>query len=115
MTPSDLLRYKARHAWQAARLLADVHPDDAASRAYYAVFHAAKARLGRDPRHGELGSADVLVAAGLEPGDVPDLIALYEARRASDYSATRRISREEALALLATARRLLQRLRIPLD
>ncbi len=106
---SDILAQKARSAWQAARQVADTHPESAASRAYYAAHHALRWRLGRDlPRgHGGIVSEDVVTQLDLSMEDVRSLTVLYYVRHKADYGDKSRIQNRESRECVERARALL--------
>jgi uncharacterized protein (UPF0332 family) len=94
-------------------LLENAHWDIAASRAYYAAFHAASAALLRRGlafgRHsGVIASVHQhLVKTGVLDGGLGrDLNWLFELRGIGDYGDTRHVPQDEATRALAASRRL---------
>jgi uncharacterized protein (UPF0332 family) len=114
--PSNLaerLLAKAQIKLGAARqLLADGFFEDSASRAYYAMFHAARAaltKIGVNPRTHEGTVSEFgkrLVLEGVFPRDLGRSLAEAKAARETyEYSATAEMGREEAETLLKDAER----------
>lgn len=107
---------RARSSLQAARaLLREGFFDDAASRAYYAAFHAASAVLMADGKtfrkHGGLLAA--VHRDLVRPGAVPVetgrwLTWLYEIRAVGDYGETIHVGEKEARTALERAEQLLR-------
>lgn len=110
---AEKLLAKAEVKLEAARqLLAKGFLEDSASRAYYAMFHAARAVLskrGVNPRTHEGVVSEFgrkLVLEGVFPRDLGRALAEAKAARETyEYSATAEMSREEAEALLRDAER----------
>ncbi len=104
---------KAEETLEAARqLLASGFLEDSASRAYYAMFHAARAALtkaGSNPRTHEGVVSEFgrrLVLEGVFPRDLGRALAEAKAARETyEYSATAEMGGEEAEALLKDAER----------
>lgn len=113
---ADLLR-EARQALRAAELLFEAgHYGDSVTRAYYAMFYAARGLLVPKrvhPRtHGGVLRALGLqyVEAGLLPRDaVADLGRTLEARQRADYGSLTAFSEDQATAILEGARRFVDR------
>lgn len=110
---------RARKALQAAKLLqADSLFEDAVSRAYYAVMHAAKAALLVHDQIAESHAAvrrlfgSVLVQPGRIEKEWASILAREQDRRiAADYNASLSIDEESALQLVADADRFIERIR----
>ena len=94
---------RAGRSLAGARALVEIDPDAAASRAYFAAFHAVSALLGLEGRtfkkHTDV-QASVhrdLVHAGRWPAELGSAFShLNSQRRVGDYGAIGRISSEEA-------------------
>ncbi len=108
---AEKLLAKAEVKLEAARqLLANGFLDDSASRAYYAMLHAARAALtniGVNPRTHEGTVSEFgrrLVLEGVFTRDLGRALAEAKAARETyEYSATAEMGREEAEALLKDA------------
>ena len=92
-----------------------VSPRNAATRAYYAAFHAASALFALEERefskHSAVESAvhRDLVRTGRLPKELGvDYSALFKLRLSSDYDVAEAISREAAEAAIAAAARILE-------
>lgn len=94
---------RATKALSSAKALIEVSPDDAASRAYYAVFHAVSAAFALQNKtfvkHSALRAAvhRELVKTGLWPtelGIIFDMI--WELRDTGDYGGMTHVTEEEA-------------------
>ena len=109
---------RAENAMKSAEVLLPVSPDDAASRAYYAVFHAVSAAfalVGRVfKKHTEVRAAvhrdwvkhgDWTVELGA------DFDAVWELRDLGDYGGMRHVAADDAAATIEAARRILATLR----
>ncbi len=116
---AERLLAKAEMKLEAARqLLANGFLEDSASRAYYAMFHAARAaltKIGVNPRTHEGTVSEFgrrLVLEGVFPRELGRALAEAKAARETyEYSATAEISREEAEALLKDAERFVSEIR----
>jgi uncharacterized protein (UPF0332 family) len=113
---------RARNALKSAELLVNVSADDAASRAYYAAFHAVSAAFAlRDQtfrRHGAVRAAvhREWVKTGIWSVDLgADFDAIWELRDMGDYGGRQHVATEDAVAAVEAARRILDavRLRFP--
>jgi uncharacterized protein (UPF0332 family) len=101
-----------------ARILVDVDSNAAASRAYYAAFHAISALFGHEGRafkkHTEV-LASVhrdLVHAGRWPVELGAAFShLSSQRRIGDYGAIGRVSTEEAIVCIERAEQILEAVR----
>ena len=109
---------RAGNALKSAEVLLDVSADDAASRAYYAVFHAVSAAFAlRDQtfkRHGAVRAAvhREWVKTGIWGVDLgADFDAIWELRDLGDYGGRRHVATEDARAAVAAARRIVDELR----
>ena len=95
----------------AGSLLADGYYRDATSRAYYAMFYAAKAAVLTEGVEANKHSA-VIAAFGrlfAKTGRLPaslhqSLTGAFDARQTADYSVTRDITKEEAERRVAEAK-----------
>ncbi|MBI4601743.1 MAG: HEPN domain-containing protein [Planctomycetes bacterium] len=101
-------------ALQTADLLAADDPDGAASRAYYAAFHAVSALLAQEGRsfakHSAVESAvhRDLVKTGRWPVEAGTAYTwLASLRSKADYGGKSHVTREEALEAVRRARRIL--------
>jgi len=101
---------RARMAMEAARRVVDVDPDSAASRAYYAAFHALTAvfslRGGSFSRHSAIRAAlhqDLVKPGHLDKrwGQVYD--HLMDLRETADYGGLDRVGAEGAWAAIEKA------------
>lgn len=102
---------RAQSSLAAARVLLDAgHPDEAASRAYYAAFYAATAALLREGL--DFGKHSGVIAAvhqrfvktgRLEKSHGRSLNWLFELRSIGDCGETQHVPREEAERALAAA------------
>lgn len=101
---------RARHACEAARVLVPLAPDDSASRAYYAAFHAVSALFALRgmtfTKHAAVRAAvhRELVHSGAwerQVGEAYDL--LWELRHVGDYGGGQHVSRAEAADALHAA------------
>ncbi len=112
MTQEQLaLMQRARGSLSAARLLAGENlADDAASRSYYAMFHAAQALLlGKGLTYAKHGS--VKAAFGqhfVKTGQIPAqihryLIDAYDSRLVGDYGVTETVAMSRAEEMIAQA------------
>lgn len=106
---------RAMNALQAAELLSDSFPDDAASRAYYAAFHAVSAAFacaGRTFRKHSAVRAAVhrdLVASGdwdAARGEAYDF--LWSLRDTGDYGGGLHVTSEEAGKAVEAAREIIE-------
>jgi uncharacterized protein (UPF0332 family) len=109
---------RAHNALQSAETLLLVSADDAASRTYYAAFHAVSAAfalLGRTfTSHRALRAAvhrDWVKQGLWTPELGADFDALWELRDLGDYGGTGHVDVEDATAAVAAARRILEVLR----
>jgi uncharacterized protein (UPF0332 family) len=109
---------RAVRSLRAAALLVDGDPDSAASRAYYAAFHAASALFALKGRtftkHSAVQAAVYreLVHAGVwETALGKDYSFLVELRFTGDYGGTRRVGSDEARDAVRRARRILDAVR----
>lgn len=105
---------RASESLKAAEVLVDVDPNSAASRAYYAAFHAVSALFALEGssfgKHKELRGAvhRDLVHAGrwsTERGKAFDYLSAQ--RDLGDYGTTRMVSKDEAAQCAAYARAIL--------
>lgn len=94
---------RATRACEAARVLVSLAPDDCASRAYYAAFHAVSALLAMRGmtfvKHAALRAAvhRELVHSGEWDTSVGEAYeVLWELRNVGDYGGGQHVSREEA-------------------
>lgn len=101
---------RAKDSLRAARHLALVSPDAAASRAYYAAFYAVSAYFARQGRtfrkHSSVEAAvhRDLVKAGLWPKELGARYSLLvEVRSVADYGDLEHVSRYEAGDAIQTA------------
>ena len=109
---------RATNALRSAEALLIVSSDDAASRAYYAAFHAASAAFELEERnfrrHTELRAAvhRDWVKTGIWPVELgADFDALLELRDVGDYGGTHHVGPEDAAAAVQAARRVLDAIR----
>ena len=109
---------RAHNALKSAEVLLDVSPDDAASRAYYAVFHGVSAAFSlRDQtfkRHGAVRAAvhREWVKTGVWSVDLgADFDAIWGLRDLGDYGGRRHVAPEDARAAVEAARRILESVR----
>lgn len=109
---------RAENAMKSAEVLLPVSPDDAASRTYYAVFHAVSAAFalaGRGfKKHTEVRAAvhREWVKHGVWTVELgADFDAVWELRDLGDYGGTRHVAAEDATAAVEAARRILNTLR----
>lgn len=96
--------------------------DDAVSRAYYAVFHAARAALltlGLQPRThkgvNQRFNADLVIPGKIEAEYLSLLGRAQMNREAADYSVERELSPAEAQVEVEGARRFIERMRSYVD
>lgn len=109
---------RARESLRGAEALVSIDPNAAASRAYFAAFHAVSALFGLEGRTFKKHS-DVLVSvhrdlvhAGRWPLELGDAFShLTSQRRVGDYGAIGRISRDEAAVCVDRARQILDAVR----
>ncbi|NJN21738.1 MAG: HEPN domain-containing protein [Leptolyngbya sp. RL_3_1] len=114
---------RAESSFQAAQLLlASGFADDAASRAYYAAFHAASALLvsrglNFNSHAGVLRaiSLNFVKTGQLDRSMGKDLNWLAELRQLSDYGELRRVSRANAEEALVIAARFMSAVRAVLE
>jgi len=104
---------RADNALRSAEALLQLSPDDAASRAYYAAFHAVSAALvlrGQTfTRHSAVRSAvhRDLVKTGIWSVDLgADFDTLWELRDMGDYGGIKHVTSEEAQVAVEAARRI---------
>ena len=109
---------RAVRSLRTAALLVEGDPDSAASRAYYAAFHAVSALFALKGRtftkHSAVQAAVYreLVHAGLwETALAKDYSFLVELRFTGDYGGTRRVGSDEARDAVVRARRILDAVR----
>ena len=109
---------RAGNALKSAEALLGVSADDAASRAYYAVFHGVSAAFAlRDQtfrRHGAVRAAvhREWVKTGIWSVDLgADFDTIWALRDLGDYGGRRHVSTEDARATIEAARRLLEAVR----
>ena len=109
----DLWR-RAQNALRSAEALLAVSADDAASRTYYAVFHAVSAAFALAgmtfTRHTGLRAAvhRDWVKAGIWPVEFgADFDAIWELRDLGDYGGSQHVQADDAAAALDAARRIL--------
>jgi uncharacterized protein (UPF0332 family) len=105
---------RSLNALKSAEALLTVSADDAASRAYYAVFHAVSAAFSIEgqtfARHGAVRAAvhRDWVKTGVWNVDVgADFDAIWELRDIGDYGGGEHVSLEDASAAVEAARRIL--------
>jgi uncharacterized protein (UPF0332 family) len=105
---------RARGALASANLVIEVDPNSAASRAYYAAFHAVSALLalrGQSfSKHSAVRAAvhrDLVHAEGWPADFAQDYDFLLDLRSTGDYGGTEPVSREDARAAVDTAQRIL--------
>ena len=110
---NDLWR-RARQALRSAEVLLSVSADDAASRAYYAAFHAVSALFAAQGRtfvrHTALRAAvhRDLVHTCIWPAALGETFdALWELRDTGDYGGAMHVSADDATAAVAAARSIL--------
>jgi uncharacterized protein len=109
---------RARHALQASRLLVDNHLfQDAVSRSYYAVYHAARAALLTIGQDADTHKAVrrlfglYLVKTGkIERRFAKILVAEQEDRELGDYDIVTEIDEDRACARLTEAEEFIERL-----
>jgi uncharacterized protein (UPF0332 family) len=101
----------------AVNLLSSGLHDDAANRAYYALYHAAEAALifrGADPtshRHLQSQFYHHLVQPGFVPASWhKSIIRAFEFRLMGDYSRVSSVSEESVAAVIAEAEEIIPRL-----
>ena len=109
---------RAQRALESARLLAATDPDSAASRAYYAAFHALTAffavRGQTFTRHAAIRAAlhrDLVQPGILSPESGRTFDYLMDLRETGDYGGLARVSEEDANACLAKAEQFVTALR----
>ncbi len=109
MTPGQAERardslWAARRALAEARLLLSARaPEGAASRAYYAAFHAARATLTVKGRYAKTHSGQIKLFHDLF-GPTPILAKLFELRGTADYEPDRfRLTAEDLELVIAEA------------
>ncbi|MCZ7624456.1 MAG: hypothetical protein C3F12_07820 [Candidatus Methylomirabilota bacterium] len=122
MNPDNILAEfeRAKRALQAARnLYEDGLYEDAVSRSYYAVMHAAKAALlfhdAVAESHAAVGRlfGSVLVRPGIIEAEWADVLAREHRRRiAADYGITASWESAESLRLVEEAGAFVQRIRV---
>jgi uncharacterized protein (UPF0332 family) len=105
---------RANESLKGAEALVPIDPNAAASRAYYAAFHAVSALFGLEGRtfkkHSEVAASvhRDLVHAGRWSRDLGAAFSqLSSQRRIGDYGAVGRVSREEAAICVDLARSIL--------
>lgn len=105
---------RAKEALIVAERDLDVSPDAAASRAYYAAFHAVSALFAFEGRtftkHSALETAvhrDLVKAGRWPPSLGADFSSLRDVRDTGDYGGEEHVSSEEARDSIETARRIL--------
>ena len=105
---------RAEGALASAEILVDVDPNSAASRAYYAAFHAVTALFALRGqffrRHSAVRAAvhrDLVQAEGWSPEFGQDYDFLLDLRSAGDYGGTKNVLPADAHAAVDTARRFL--------
>jgi uncharacterized protein (UPF0332 family) len=106
---------RAKESIRGAEVLVDIDPNAAASRAYYAAYHAVSALFGLEGRtfkkHTDL-LASVhrdLVHMGRWSIDIGNAFSqLNSQRRVGDYGAIGRISRDEAVICVERAKQILE-------
>lgn len=105
---------RAEGALAAAKALVEIDPDSAASRAYYAAFHAVSAlfalRGQSFSRHSAVRAAvhrDLVRAEGWSPEFGQDYDFLLDLRSAGDYGGIKHVLSEDARSAVDTARRVL--------
>ena len=111
---------RAESSLQAARLLIDTNfLDDAASRAYYAVFHAASAlllseNLSFNSHSGVLRaiSLNFVKTGRLDKSYGRNLKWLAELRQIGDYGESRRVTSDEAQRAISVADSFLNQVRL---
>jgi uncharacterized protein (UPF0332 family) len=114
----NALWQRAKESIRGAEALVDIDPNAAASRSYYAAFHAVSALFGIEGRvfkkHSEV-LASVhrdLVHAGRWPLQLGAAFShLNSQRRVGDYGAIGRISRDEAIVCVERAKQILEAVR----
>jgi hypothetical protein len=111
----DLWR-RAENALKSAETLLSVSPDDAASRTYYAVFHAVSAAFALRgvtfSRHTAVRAAvhRDWVKTGLWSVELGrDFDTVWELRDIGDYGASQHVSNADASAAVESARRILEK------
>ncbi|MBU4211357.1 MAG: HEPN domain-containing protein [Verrucomicrobia bacterium] len=106
---------RAENALDSAKALIKISPDDAASRAYYAVFHAVSAAFALQNKtfvkHAAVRAAvhREFIKTGLWPMDIGiafDMI--WELRDTGDYGGTMHVTEDEANQAVQTARQILE-------
>jgi uncharacterized protein (UPF0332 family) len=124
MTPLNREKIIARHMAKAAGALADAEAnlaagrfDDAASRAYYCCFHAARAALanvGVQPRThrgvSERLNIDLVKPGTLEAEFLSILGSVQRDREIADYAIDAEVSPDDVRGDVAQARRFLERM-----
>ena len=121
MTDSDYIQAmweRTHETLRAAESLVAIDPNSAASRAYYAAFHAVSALFGLEGRsfrkHRDV-LASVhrdLVHAGRWPNQLgQDFSSLQNQRRIGDYGATGRVTQQEAVECVEAAKRIIAAVR----
>ena len=105
-------------ALRAAELLVEPGPDSAASRAYYAAFHAVSALFAMTgqtfTKHSALEAAvhrDLVHAGRWSTALGRDYTFLAELRVTGDYGGAKRVGRDEARDAVLRARRILDAVR----
>jgi len=109
---------RALNALRSAETLVDVSPDDAASRAYYAVFDAVSAAFALQGRsftkHREVRSSvhrDFVKTGQWSIDQGADFDALWELRDTGDYGGDLHVSHDEAKQAVAMARKIVDAVR----
>lgn len=112
------LWYRACNALRAAESLLAVSPDDAASRVYYAGFHAVSAAFALQGttfrRHTALRTAvhRDLVKDGIWPVALgADFDAVWKLRDMGDYGGLQHVTRQEAQDAIEAVRRIIEAVR----
>jgi len=112
------LWHRASQALDTARRVSAYDPDAAASRAYYAAFHAVSALFALEGRefkkHSALEAAvhRDLVKAGRWPQELgTDYHFLYRLRTIGDYGGAEHVSGDDAQQAIGKAERLLEAVR----
>ncbi len=112
---------RAVDALRSAELLVEVSPHDAASRAYYAAFHAISARFAKEGlrfrKHGQLQAAvhRDLVHTGRWPVELgAHFNDLLRARDVADYGWAEHLEATAMAEVLEKARRIVEQVRADL-
>ena len=112
---------RAGNSLNSAQLLLATSPDDAAARAYYAVFHAVSALLAcrgqTFTKHSALRAAvhRDLVRTGVWPTELGEAFeTLWELRDVGDYGGPVHVQHEDAVRAVAAASSIVQTVRTAL-